>query len=55
VRTWRPDGAVVGEVDLGAHILDVVALPFDPAGAPSQVKVAAALETSNASEETTQP
>lgn len=42
IRTWRPDGAVVGAVELGADVLAVAALPFDPA-APGSVTVVAAL------------
>lgn len=50
VRTWRGDGGLAtladgvttAEVELGADILDLVALPFDPA-APGSVTLVAAL------------
>lgn len=40
VRTWAPDGAVVGSVDLGADVLALAVLASD---APGSVKIVAAL------------
>ena len=42
IRTWAADGAVVGEVDLGADVLALAALAPDP-GAPGAVQIVAAL------------
>ncbi len=45
MRTWTADGAVEGEVELGADVVALVALPFDPdaPGTVRTVRIAAAL------------